>query len=140
MTAVLVDTSAFYALADRSDEHHARARKALSRFAREGRELLTTSFVIDETLTLVRMRLGHAQAVSLGERLMSSGWCRLIEISTELRQNAWEIFVRHADQTFSFTDCTSFAVMRAMRIAEAFTFDRADFAAAGFIPLPAMGR
>lgn len=43
---------------------------------------------------------------------------------------------RHGDQTFSFTDCASFALMRSMGIDEAFTFDRTDFLAAGFIPLP----
>ena len=67
---------------------------------------------------------------------MASSWCRILEISAELRQSAWEIFVRYADQPFSFTDCTSFAVMRAMRLSEAFTFDRGDFSAAGFIALP----
>jgi predicted nucleic acid-binding protein len=139
VTAVLLDTSAFFALADRGDRNHSRARKALSRLAREGRELVTTSYVFDEVLTLVNVRLGHRQAVALGEKLMTSTWCRTIEISADLRQSAWEIFVRYADQTFSFTDCTSFAVMRAMRISEAFTFDRADFGAAGFVALPGQG-
>jgi predicted nucleic acid-binding protein len=140
VTGVLVDTSAFFALIDRSDANHARARKALGRLARDGRELLTTSYLFDETLTLVRFRLGHPQAVTLGDKLMASSWCRILEISAELRQAAWEIFVRYADQSFSFTDCTSFAVMRAMRLSEAFTFDQGDFSAAGFVALPAAGR
>ena len=58
------------------------------------------------------------------------------QIPAEVRQSAWEIFVRYADQSFSFTDCTSFALMRAMRISEAFTFDRTDFGAAGFVAVP----
>jgi predicted nucleic acid-binding protein len=140
VTSVLVDTSAFFALTDRSDVNHARARKALARLGRDGRELLTTTYVLDETLTLVRLRLGHPHAVTLGEKLMASTWCRILDISAELRQAAWEIFVRHSDQTFSFTDCTSFAVMRAMRLSEAFTFDRGDFGAAGFVVVPPVGR
>lgn len=135
-----MDTSAFFALTDRSDVNHAQAKKALARLARDGRELLTTSYLLDETLTLVRFRIGHRHAVKLGEKLMASAWCRMLEISAELRQAAWEIFVRYGGQSFSFTDCTSFAVMRAMRLSEAFTFDRADFRAAGFVALPSDGR
>ena len=137
MTPLLVDTSAFYALADRGDGNHAAARRALGRFATSERELVTTTYVFDETVTLVRGRLGHKAAVSMGERLLASGWCRLLEVSSELRRSAWDIFVRHSDQVFSFTDCTSFAVMRAMGLSEAFTFDRQDFGAAGFVTVPA---
>jgi hypothetical protein len=46
-----------------------------------------------------------------------------------------QIFVQYADRTFSFTDCTSFALMRTMELTEAFTFDRTDFRAAGFVPV-----
>jgi len=63
-------------------------------------------------------------------------WCRVVDVSEDTRTAAWQLFVRYADQLFSFTDCTSFALMRAMKIDEAFTFDRRDFGAAGFVVLP----
>jgi uncharacterized protein len=135
VNATFVDTSAFYALTDRRDRNHEAARKALARLARSARELITTTDIFHETVTLVRHRLGHTSAVALGERLMASDWCRIIEVSEALRQSAWEIFVRYSDQSFSLTDCTSFATMRSMHIDEAFTFDKRDFAAAGFTPL-----
>jgi predicted nucleic acid-binding protein len=137
VSILFVDTSAFFALADGQDGNHARARRALSRLSRDGRELVTTTYVFDEIVTLVRYRLGHKSAKALGERILASTWCRLIDVTEELRDEAWRIFLRHADQSFSFTDCTSFATMRSMRLSEAFTFDRRDFAAAGFTPVPA---
>jgi predicted nucleic acid-binding protein len=136
VSPVFVDTSAFYALADKHDQNHSRARSALTVFSRKGRELLTTTYVVDETLTLVRYHLGHRQAVTMGHKIMESVWCRVVDISEELRQAAWEIFIRYSDQEFSFTDCTSFAAMRSMRVTDAFTFDRSDFGAAGFTALP----
>jgi predicted nucleic acid-binding protein len=136
VTPVFVDTSAFYALADRRDGNHSVARRTLTSLARRNRDLLTSTYVVDETITLVRYRLGHRQAVALGERLMESDWCRTIDVSEDLRVAAWDIFVRHGDQSFSFTDCTSFAAMKAMGLDESFTFDRRDFAAAGFLTLP----
>jgi predicted nucleic acid-binding protein len=132
-----VDTSAFYALADKGDTNHRRAGAALKALSRGGASLLTTTEIFDQTVTLVRYRLGHQAAVKVGQGLLGSSWCRLVDVSRETRQAAWEIFVRYADQSFSFTDCTSFAIMRAMNLTEAFTFDRADFAAAGFVVRPA---
>ncbi len=52
-----------------------------------------------------------------------------------MRDAAWQLFVRYHDHVFSFTDCTSFALMRAMSLEEAFTFDRGDFATAGLATL-----
>jgi predicted nucleic acid-binding protein len=57
-------------------------------------------------------------------------------VSDDIRATAWQIFVRYDDQLFSFTDCTSFALMRSLGIGDAFTFDRRDYLAAGFVPLP----
>jgi predicted nucleic acid-binding protein len=136
VTAVFVDTGALYALADAGESTHSRARATLAALGREGRALLTTTDVVDEIVTLARYRLGHAPAVSLGERLFRSKWCRVVEVPDDIRAEAWKIFVRYDDQRFSLTDCTSFATMHARHLVEAFTFDRTDFLAAGFSVVP----
>ena len=135
MSPVFVDSGAFAALADRNDRHHREARRLLRRLARERRTLVTSMYVVDELLTLVRMRVGHAAAVRIGERLMQIRWCRIVEVSEDMRDAAWQLFVRYHDHVFSFTDCTSFALMRAMSLEEAFTFERGDFATAGLTTL-----
>jgi predicted nucleic acid-binding protein len=81
------------------------------------------------------LRVGQAAAVRIGERLMQTRWCRIVEVSEDMRDAAWQLFVRYHDHVFSFTDCTSFALMRAMSLEEAFTFDRGDFAPAGLATL-----
>ena len=133
---IFVDTSAFYALADRRDSNHRRARAMLKTLSGGTGSLLTTTDVFDETVTLVRYRLGHEAAMKIGRGILDSSWCRLVDVPLETRQAAWEIFGRYADQSFSLTDCTSFATMRAMSVTEAFTFDRTDFGAAGFVVRP----
>jgi predicted nucleic acid-binding protein len=75
-------------------------------------------------------------AVEFGEKVAASKWCRVVEVTEGTRRGAWEIFVRYADQSFSLTDCSSFAIMRSMHVGDAFTFDRTDFAAAGFVVRP----
>ena len=135
MSPVFVDSGAFAALADRNDRHHREARRLLRRLARERRTLVTSTDVVDELSTVVRMRVGHAAAVRIGERLMQTRWCRIVEVSEDMRDAAWQLFVRYHDHVFSFTDCTSFALMRAMSLEEAFTFERGDFATAGLTTL-----
>jgi predicted nucleic acid-binding protein len=133
---LFVDTSGFVALAQSKDRNHGRARRFFRLLARTRRPLLTSTYVADEVITLVRMRIGHTAAVETGRAILDSKWCRLLDIDEELRTSAWNLFVRYQDQEFSFTDCTSFAIMKALGLDEAFTFDRTDFAAAGFSALP----
>jgi uncharacterized protein len=132
---LFVGTSAFAALTDRRDRNHSSAKRILKTAARHRRPLLTSTYVLDEAITLLRFKLGHDAATQFGERLAATSWCRVLEVDPDVRAMAWQIFVRYRDQTFSFTDCTSFALMRAMGLTEAFTFDRNDFQAAGFVPL-----
>jgi len=56
----------------------------------------------------------------------------LIEAIDAARFHAAKVlFRRHADHDYSFTDCTSFAVMREQKLTEALTTD-AHFTEAGF--------
>ena len=56
-------------------------------------------------------------------------------MSPEIRESAWQIFLDYDDQEFSFTDCTSFALMRLKNIQDAFTFD-GHFQTMGFAVHP----
>jgi predicted nucleic acid-binding protein len=140
MTPVFIDTSALVALTDSKDRNHSTAKRFFRSIGRSKRPLVTSTDIVDEAITLIRMRIGYEVAVKVGDALLHSRWCRLIEVGDEIRGSAWNIFVRYSDQTFSFTDCTSFALMQRMGVNEAFTYDRKDFSAAGFIPLPTSGQ
>ena len=59
---------------------------------------------------------------------------RLIWIGEERFEATKAFFRKHADHDYSFTDCTSFVVMREFEIRDALTTDR-HFAEAGFRPL-----
>jgi hypothetical protein len=133
---VFIDTSAFLALVDRRDRNHGAAKRFLRSASKKRIPLVTSTDVLDELVTLVRYRIDHATAVTAGESLLRSKLCRLLDVGDATREAAWQLFVRYADQTFSFTDCTSFSLMRALDADTAFTFDRRDFHAAGFATKP----
>lgn len=128
-----VDTSAWYALANRADPDHGAVREALG--SREG-ALVVSNYVVDETLTLCRMRLGHDAAVRVGVELRSGGVADLVRASIADEHAAWSIFAERSDRRYSFTDCVSFAMMRRLGLVTAVALD-ADFRREGFAVLPA---
>lgn len=133
---LFVDASAWVALIDSRDGCHLPARE-LWRASLEGRRsFLTSDYVLDEAYTLLRRRRnGLVMAKELHGRIGRSRLIEVAEIGPDLRDAAWEIFVAYDDQVLSFTDCTSFALMRERRLLEAFTFD-GDFHRAGLVVRP----
>ena len=117
---VFVDTGAWYAYVDKSDANHSAALRLVQALTRP---LVTTNYVFDETVTLIQAHLGHSAASLFGQKLRQEQIARLLRITEQQEQQAWEIFVRHHDKGFSFTDCTSFALMEELRLDTAFAFD-----------------
>ena len=120
MNRLFVDTGAWYALVDSRDPAHDRAKGF---FAANCLPLITTNFVFDETVTLIRKKLGWQTAADFGERLRSSKRLAIVPVLEADEQKAWSIFLKYRDQDFSYTDCTSFAVMQRLKIATVFSFD-----------------
>jgi predicted nucleic acid-binding protein len=118
---IFVDTGAWFAAAVPSDPDHAAASRWL---AGNGEPLLTTDYVVDETLTLLRARGERARALLVGEAFFAG---RLAEIHTLDASDvalAWETFRRYDDKDWSFTDCASKAVIERLGLREAFAFDQ----------------
>jgi len=135
MKVVFVDTAGWMATVDGADPRHAACGTARDDWLRQGGLLLSTDYVMDETLTLIRMRLGIDAAEQWWQLVEASPRVRWEAVDAERAEKARRWFFRWRDKSFSFTDCTSFVVMRELRIASALTTDR-HFAQAGFDILP----
>ena len=119
MERTLVDTSALYALADRSDRHHAAAVVVARRLTADGVRPFTTNYLVAEGHVLLLSRI-HPEAARRWLRQLSLP----VEQVTEADQlDARAIILGHADKDYSLTDATSFAVMRRLGIGRAFAFD-----------------
>jgi predicted nucleic acid-binding protein len=135
LKALFVDTAGWMACADAADPAHGNARASRDAALEAGQLLVTTDYVVDETLTLVRMRLGLAAAEAWWAQVEGSSRVRHETIDALRAEKARSMFYRHRDKDYSFTDCTSFVVMRELRLKEALTTDR-HFRQAGFRVLP----
>ena len=132
MERALVDTSAWFAYANRHDPDHARIRQVLQKF--QGR-LVTSNFIFDETVTLCLYRLGHHVAATVGDVLLDPTVVDLLRLTPDDEQRAWALFLARSDKTYSYTDCTSFVLMRRLRLQRAIALD-VDFQREGFVLLP----
>ncbi|MGC9394046.1 MAG: type II toxin-antitoxin system VapC family toxin [Anaerolineae bacterium] len=135
MSRIFVDTWAWYALADIADADHVLAKLLNEQLLDQGHTFVTTNFVLSETVTLIRYHLHHQAAVQFWKTLhtlIGAELVRYVRVTEAHEDAAWAIFERYADQKFSYTDCTSFAVMRDLELQQVFTGDQ-HFATMGFI-------
>ena len=132
---IFVDTGAFVARYVRQDSHHRRARRAWAEIERSHSRCFTSSFVLDETFTLLGRRASYSFAADRARSLLHSAALTILRPDADDEEKAVDVFAKFADQQVSFTDCTSFYLMRHHGLNRAFTFDR-HFADAGFELVP----
>ena len=131
MNDVFIDTSAWFAAANIDSRDHG---PVVAMLRAHRRQLLTSNFVSDETITLSRPpRL--AIAVNFGDTIRGGKLAQYGAVEPQDEDAAWDIFVRYHDHVFSFIDCTSFAIMRRLGLTTAVSLDE-DFRTFGFHCLP----
>jgi predicted nucleic acid-binding protein len=117
---IFVDTNAWFARFSPRDSNHELA----CAFHRANREpLVTTDYVIDETLTLFKVRGNFQRAMRIGPRLLRGQLAELVWVEPGDVDAAWEVFQRYRDKAWSFTDCVSYVTMRRLAVRTAFAFD-----------------
>ena len=130
-----MDTAAWVAAADQSDSTGPAVRQARDQWLSSGGALTTTDYVIDETLTTIRFRLGLEAAETWWLQVDASARLRIEAIDEQRRERARSLFFRYRDKDFSFTDCCSFVLMRELRIRRVLTLDH-HFRQMGFEVIP----
>jgi len=118
---IFADTGALFAYAIPDDEHHRKAQK----WVRKNRvPLMTTDYIIDEMLTLIRARGQAIRALQMGELLFTGQVAIIYYLTEEDILAAWEVFRTYSDKEWSFTDCTSKIVIEKLELTYAFAFDQ----------------
>ena len=131
MKRLFIDTAGWMAMADEKDPLYQKSVKFRDQSLEQGAILVTSNYVLDEALTLIRMRLGIEPAEKWWGLVSESHRCHVEWITPERTEKAIRLFFRWKDQSFSFTDCTSFILMRELAIENVMTADR-HFITAGF--------
>ncbi len=128
MRGIFVDTGGWYATIVRKDHDHESAKQFLT-----GNDLplITSDYVMDETVTLLQSRVGHSYAVNFLDALQASKQIQLIYLTSSYIAETIKLFRNRPDKGWSFTDCSSFVLMNEYDIQVVFGFDE-HFQQAGF--------
>lgn len=138
---VFVDTWAWLVLANDRDPAFASVSRLRSSAAGQPGAWVTTDYVLDETLTRLFALAPFAQARRFTEGIFEASRRGLLDIehvTPERFSRAWRLRLRYRDKPrISFTDLTSFVVMRELGVRSALTADaRFEHVGLGFSRLP----
>jgi predicted nucleic acid-binding protein len=121
---VLIDSDAFVGWMVERDAHHQQARHIFHQLKERQSRLVTTSFVVAETVTVLSHRSGQPLARAFLDEAIEDGNFPFIFIARELYQQALEIFKKQSKKGTSVTDCANVAVARYFHIPTIFSFDK----------------
>jgi uncharacterized protein len=124
------------ACADGADPAHSACAATRDAALEAGRILITTDVVVEETLTLIRFRLGLGAANMWWQQIDGSARLRWERVENDRFERARSRFFQYRDKDLSFTGCTSIAIMRELKLKTVITTDR-HFRRVGFDVLPA---
>ena len=130
---VFVDTSAWIATLVQTERNN---RVAVDWMTANSNRLVTTDYVVDETLTFLRSRGKGALAIVACAQLTQGELCELIHVGPSDFHAACRCFCDHPDKLWSLTDCSSKVLIERLGITRAFAFDRhfSQFASVQVVP------
>ncbi len=120
---VFIDTGAWIAIADTNDQYSGEAGKLYTDLIIRRLPLVTSDLVLVEIYNLLLRTIGIMPTINFANGLRTIPFLRILPVTSGDWEKAWKILEKYDDKDFSFTDCTSFAVMDRLRIKTAFTFD-----------------
>lgn len=124
---IFVDSGAWIALFNTRDQHHTDARVIYSELGQKQTRILTTDYVLDESVTRLRYDAGYPPAnrfLETIERAEGTKDLVVARIDESVFEQAKRLFRQYSSERLSFTDCTSFVVCQSLEISAAFAFDR----------------
>jgi hypothetical protein len=125
---IFLDTSAIYALADKTDPNHVTAYSKFQDALKSGEVFVLHNYILLESAALLQARLGLPSAVLF---LKDAKSFEVEWVDSDLQEEAEKELERIGKRGISLVDCTSFLVMRRKGVQKVLAFDP-DFQDQGF--------
>lgn len=118
---VFVDTSAWIAFFDQTDDFHYKAKGFLERKP----ELITSNIVLHECIAHLENRISKRVAEKVAETLIAGNICELVCLTSEQELQSLEKY-KEVSRRISFVDVANKVVMEDLGLGKIFAFDQ-DF-------------
>jgi predicted nucleic acid-binding protein len=115
---IFLDTSFLVAFYNKEDKNHTQARNFMAN--------------ADHGFTGQRRQ---GLVIEAGRKILEDARIDLLRIDTEVFDKAWLVYQSFRDKQWSFTDCTSYVLMKNLAIHTGASFDN-HFDQFGFITVP----
>ena len=126
MKHIFVDSWAWLALANKKDKYHEVAKEIYNKITKEY-VMVTSDYVIGEVVTALFRNVTVDKAIQFIEAIFEAAKNNLLKIERITRERfegAWMLRKKLHDKPFiSFTDLTSFILMKELSIKKVFTGD-----------------
>ncbi len=119
---IFIDTSAFYAVLDRDDAHHPKAKRAWIELLKAAHTLVTSNYVLVETFALLQNRLGMEAMRAFHDDVLPL--INIEFVASGTHRSGVAALLSASRRNLSLVDCVSFEVMRAAGINTVFAFDK----------------
>ncbi len=134
MSEVFVDTVAWLALINASDDLHEPARRTMEQLRGQRAQLTTTEFILLEVADALCASSIRERTIQFLNGLRRLPVLTILPVSEDMFVAGWELCRQRRDKSWGLTDCISFAVMTDRHLMLAFTSDH-HFSQAGFTRL-----
>lgn len=130
---IFVDTSAFFALLDRDDANHKKAKEVWNKALSPENVLITTNYILVESFALIQHRLGMDAVMGFQEDILPI--INIEWITSGVHRSGVSALLAASRRKLSLVDCISFEIMRNSGIKTIFAFD-SHFEEQGFHCIP----
>lgn len=125
---IFIDTSAFLALLACDQNIHLSAKKTLQELQEQHAIFFTSSFVLSETYTRIIYDLHLEIAEKFHQMIVKgeeTGFMKVFWIDQLLDEEIYKIYKKFSEHKLSYTDASSYLLVKKFRLDGIFTFDKA---------------
>lgn len=122
---VFIDTSAFVALLVDKETDHEKVAKKYHDYRQKRAILFTSDYILDELFTrlLYYKQIDIKKNIQKLKESISAGEITVLRIDEALFEKTLEGFLKFSDHKISFTDATSYTLLKSFNLDEVFTLD-----------------
>jgi len=123
---IFLDTGFIISLFNKKDKNHKNAKEIMMKtFEKDNNTVFIYSdYIFDELITFMKRRKISPSIIQKnGEKILKSKLWTKVSISESFFQKSWKMTKKYKDKSWSFTDVSSFVLMKELNIKYFLSYD-----------------